>query len=448
MTIQSLHPLYSKFAPKWQRCRDAYEGDDAIKARGEVYLPQPTGLNQTEYQAYKLRALFYEAVSRTISGFVGAIARKDPKVEGPKSLEAFISDATADGVPLIEFIKNMCAETMLQGRAGILCDFDEKLNRAYLLLYQAESIVNWSDTSIVINEYVYETDPKDALNQVTVQQYRQMVLVDGVYTVFIWRKNNNASTQDEEYIVHEGPIVPTRRGMPLKSLPFFWLSMQGRTSQVENPPLLGMVNVALSHYRNSADLEHGRHFTGLPTLYLTGMVDESKPINVGSTGILMLPDVNSKVGYAEFTGQGLRSLETALSEKEKMMGVLGASVFHDGPKGVEAAETARIRTSGETSLLMGVTTAVEATLECALQFACDWTSMTQERVKVTLNHDFINSRIDGATLTGLVQAFQSGALTINQFLFNLKEGQLLAPDTDLEVEAAAVEAARQKVSGV
>lgn len=125
------------------------------------------------------------------------------------------------------------------------------------------------------------------------------------------------------------------------------------------------------------------------------------------------------------------------------MAVLGAAVFHRDGKGVEAAETARIRTSGETNLLAGIVTAVEETILAVLQCAAAWMSVT-DAIEVTLNRDFVDTKLDGPKLTGLVAAYQSGGLSLQQFLYNLQQGELLAPDTDIEQEAASLEAANAK----
>lgn len=441
MPIDSKHPLYDANIGIWKRCRTVYDGEDAVKEAGKAYLPRPGGLDDAEYAAYTQRALFYEAVGRTIAGFVGAIARKDPTIVASDKLEPIIADITADGLTLAELIKQLACEAILQARLGILVDYDEKQKRPYLTIYKTENITNWTDDMVVLSETVYEPDAEDQFKLKAVEQYRQLWLNEGVYTVTVWRKSvSPQSAAVTQWVVHS-EVVPRRSGKSFDAIPFYWLAPSGRTPRIEKPPLLGLVNVSLSHYRNSADLEHGRHFTGLPTLYICGYTGETE-IKVGSTSAILLPDHNAKVAYAEFNGAGLSSLETALATKEAMMAVLGASVFVAEKKGVEAADTARIRTSGETNLLSGVVTAIEEAVRQALTCAAEWMGIS-EKVEVTLNRDFVDIKLDGPTLTGLVQAYQAGALTIEQFLYNLKQGEMLAPDTDIDEEAAEVAVAQQ-----
>lgn len=437
MPITSIHPAYKANFPRWKKCRDNYEGEESVKAAKEEYLPKLAGQDRSEYEAYVKRALYYGAVGRSIEGFVGAIVRKPPGLKLPAKLDVFEKDATASGISLTEFIKRMACENLMQGRFGILVDFDDEKKRAYLSIYTAESITNWGDGFVVLKEVAYVKDGTDKFAQKEIEQYRELSLQDGVYTVNIWRKTESSlSVGADEWVIAE-TITPSKLGISLKEIPFFWCSCYGQSDKIEKPPLLALVNVAISHYRSSADLEHGRHFTGVPTLYVTGISNDGPPIYVGAASAIKLTDPASKVGYAEFSGQGLGSLEKALESKEHMMAVLGAAVFADQRKGVEAAETARIRSSGENSLLMGVVNSIEETLEAALLKAMEWMNATGE-LDIAINRDFVDSTLDPQTLAGLLKAYLSNAITLETLLWNMKQAEMLNPARTIEDEIAAL----------
>ncbi len=441
MPITSTHPLYDANIGRWQRCRDAYNGEDAVKAAGKKYLPPLGDQESAEYEAYKLRALYYEAVGRTIDGAVGSIARKPPQIVAPDAINPLLDNISGDGLGLMEMVKKLGAETLLIARLGIVVDYDEALGRPYLSIYPAESITNWRDDgTIVLLETVYETDPTDPFKQVAIQQYRELGLVDGHYTITVWRKKPDTLTNVPEWAVYE-TFIPTHRGAPLSEIPFFWLSNFGGAPRIEKPPLLGLVNVSYSHYRTSADLEHGRHFTGLPTLWIAGSSSDSGPIRVGSNTAIQLSDPTARVGFAEFTGQGLGSLENALDSKEHMMTVLGAAIFGHGKAGVESAETARIRISGEVSLLMSVVTAVEEVLEAAVTFAAQWMGVVGD-IDIDINRDFVDQKMDPMELQELVGAYVAGTITLETFLYNLQHAEMLPPDTTIKEEIAALAATK------
>jgi hypothetical protein len=139
-------------------------------------------------------------------------------------------------------------------------------------------------------------------------------------------------------------------------------------------------------------------------------------------------------------------LRDALLDKQNLMAMLGAAVFAGHRKGVEAAETHRIRSSGDTSLLLNVVAAVEAALQIALTYAARWTTGASGGVHVNLNRDLVDSTLDAQTLSGLVQAYVAGILPLESFLFNLKQVNLLEPTVIIADEA--VKLAKVAANGV
>ena len=437
MPIDSQHPIYAASVGRWTRLRTAYEGDDAVKAGDDAYLPRiSTKQTPKEYEAYKSRASFYDALSRTIDGFVGAVSRKPNEIVLPDGLEMFAEDATAEGTNLNEFIKHLCSENVLMARAGVLVDYDDTLNRAHFVSYPAESITNWGDGWVVLRETVYETGD-DGFETKAIEQYRHLAVVEGVYTVTIWRERQGAVADGGGKWVVYSVATPTRRGQSIATIPWVWLSTQGCTARISKPPMLGLADLALSHYRTSADLEHGRHYSGLPTLWISGIRSDEE-INVGSTAAILLEEPNAKVSYAQFDGDGLGSLERALAEKEEKMAALGAAILSQR-KGVESAETTKLRSTGESSLLMGVVSAVEECIRNALAIAAEWMSIAGEIV-VKINRDFVDVTIEPQMLLGMVAAYQAGTMSLEAFLYALQQGEMLPPDTDLVEEAAKLRA--------
>ena len=66
MSVDSVNPAYTHYKDRWQRCRDCFEGQDAIQAQGELYLPRLAEQNDDQYDAYKLRAGFFNAFLKAI----------------------------------------------------------------------------------------------------------------------------------------------------------------------------------------------------------------------------------------------------------------------------------------------------------------------------------------------------------------------------------------------
>ncbi len=430
MGIDSKHPLYSAKLDQWCRCRYTFEGEDAVKEEKGLYLPKLSGqksYTDSSYLNYLKRASFYNGVARTVSGLVGAVMRNSPVIEG---MDGELSkDITGTGISLNSFISYMLTEQLLTGRQGVMVDHDGI--RPYLTGYTTENITNWIKDdgikeTIVLKESFRRFSPTDPYNSSYEDRYRELILDEEGYTVRVWEEKDQEFKVVEEY-------RPVNKGKGLDGIPFVSVSLGALNFNPETPPLLGLVDINLSHYRTSADLEHGRHFTALPTPYVTGAASEDEDmLRIGAETAWMLPDANCKAGFLEFTGQGLGALETALDQKRSMMASLGAQLLEGQKNGVEASETLRIRQNSEASTLMTVVQSVEAGIQKALQHMADWNG--GGKVTVKLNRDFSSSQLQPQQMTALMSAWQSGAISHETFLWNMKRGEILDPDTSIEEE--------------
>jgi hypothetical protein len=423
MGIESKHPYYVEASNQWSRIRDSFEGSDAIKNKGVDYLPKLSGQDKAQYDAYRLRAVYYNGIERTVSGLVGAVMRVDPIMELPPKLEELMDDITGTGVSLNDFISMMLSEHLLMGRQGVLVDRNEE--RPYLTGYTTEQVTNWLDDTVVLQETYRQIDPKDKYKSEYAIQYRELTKdEDGKYVVRIWRDVSGWKIVDEKY--------PTMRGDGLDGIPFVALSGDGFNFEPTMSSLLALADTGLSLYRTSADLEHGRHFTALPTPYVTG-IDIDSELSIGSGSAWVLPNEQSKVGYLEFSGQGLKALEVAMDEKRSMMASLGAQLLQAQKSGVEATDTVRLRQNAEASTLVSTVKSVEQAIQTALQVMAEWEGITGD-ISLKLNTDFVDTKINAQDMTSLMGAWQSGAISHETFLYNMKRGEILAPDVSIEDE--------------
>ena len=423
MGIESKHPLYLETENKWTRVRDSFLGSDKVKSQGEVYLPKLSSQDKDQYTSYVMRAMYVNAIKNTVQGLVGAVMRIDPVIKAPDRILELTQDITGTGVSLNDFISNMLSEQLLMGRQGILIDRTE--DRAYLSGYTTEQMTNWMDGVIVLKETYVSHDINDVYDMTYEVQYRELMIdEDGKYLVRIWRENTGWNVWNE--------IYPTKVGQALDEIPFVALSGNELNLNPTQPPLLSLVDTNLSMYRTSADLEHGRHFTALPTPYVTG-IDGDSELKIGSGSAWILPDSSSKAGYLEFTGQGLQALEKAVEEKRSIMASLGASLLQTEKSGVESAEAVRLRQNSETSVLVGAVLSVQEGIAKALSFMAEWEGVSGD-IEVELNTDFSDTKISAQDLTALMGAWQSGGISHETFLHNMKKGEVLPNDVSVEDE--------------
>lgn len=445
MSVKFTHPLYHKFESKWKRCEDAVAGSDDIKDCGGEYLPKLSGQTDDEYDGYKARALWYGATARTIQGLAGAIMRKPPVVTVPDGMVEDLKDITLSGTSLENLIASLTTETLKTGRNGLLVEMSNMGGtnaRPYWVMYTADQIVNWKTARVngeeklilvVLKEYS-AVEGEDEFEVKVQCVYRVLSLDAAGYHVRIFTPRPNSDAFDIE------DITPVKRGTPLKEIPFCFIGSVNNDPTPAKPPLLDLVDVNLSHYKSSADLEHGRHFCGLPTPWAVGFDPKTTKLEIGSSRCWISKDANAKVGMLEFTGQGLGALVTALEEKAAEMAVLGARMLEAQKSSVEATQTHKIRLSGEQSALQSVAGSIgHATTKC-LRWHALWKGIQAvEDIRAELNKDYAANGMTSEELSALTAALQAGSISYETFYYNLQRGELTRPDVTAEEEKELID---------
>ena len=113
MPVNSTHLDYDANLPAWLRARDVIAGEDVVKAGGERYLPRLDAQTDDEYAAYKHRAAFFNATSRSADGYVGLIFRRPPFIKLPVEKSAL-------GLALSAFKND--ADMLGSGRISVSCN--------------------------------------------------------------------------------------------------------------------------------------------------------------------------------------------------------------------------------------------------------------------------------------------------------------------------------------
>lgn len=423
MPIDTKHPQYLDYQDDWTDCRQVYEGERAVKKAGVRHLPKLTGQTNEEYEAYKKRALFYSITSKTLGALVGMALDEPPSLTYPDKMKPYFEDDS--GTQFYELFGTTVQELCLTGRFGVLVDRPAAGGAPYFTMYPTECIINWrlSDDKhyemVVLMENILEQDAADEYIQVIKTQYRKLEIVGGKLQITTYTTAEQAGTFNQSL-----PTTITNTGIEMAYIPFVCATPNGLEITPCKPPMLDIVNVNLSHYRTSADLEHGRHFTGLPTPWITGA--EAATMHIGSTKAWVIPSHQAKVGFLEFTGQGLQSLEKALNEKQGQLASMSARLIDNSSKGSEAAETVRLRYMSETASLKTVVRAAQALLNRAYGIAKEMEGYAGDLL-ISLNMDFLDSRLTAADVKAWTEAYLKRSISKEIYVHNLRKGKALPP---------------------
>ena len=417
MSVNSLNKEYQASVDDWKLVNDCVKGERAVKFRKQRYLPKPnasdkTKENEDRYASYLARAQFVNFTARTKRALIGSVFRKKPEIEMPSALEYLIEDASRNGIKLENLIKLSVGDVLETGRGGILADYpqaEEALtlaetmkNRAYVIHYPARQIINWhvnqgGQLDLVVLKEQEEVQEGTGFDYVSEDRYRVLILVDSVYQQWYY----------DEGGVRIWQATPLdSAGRTFNEIPWSWLGAEDNDETLDISPLLDIANINIGHYRNSADYEESSFVAGQPMLHID--IGETSPDlwkEENPNGVLVgaKRGIITRGGKMELVQAEPNNLPNeAMKRKEEQMVAIGARIIQDNT-GVETAEAARIRHSGETSVLISIVENVESGYERVLRFCARFMGADEESIAVNLNRDFFDSKLSAQEVMAIIQ---------------------------------------------
>lgn len=139
-------------------------GQDAIAKKGEIYLPNPSPIDEDEivkyqrYQDYQKRAVYYNATRRTANAMAGMVFAKYPTLDIPPELERIKTNVDGGSLSLVGQARQAFLMLLLKGRGGLLADYPYVPSDEYkptkaqvkkynyvpkIRLFEPKHIINW-----------------------------------------------------------------------------------------------------------------------------------------------------------------------------------------------------------------------------------------------------------------------------------------------------------------
>lgn len=440
MKIDELHPEYNLRITQWTRCRAAFDGGDAIKAGGELYLPRiSTDQTDQQYAKYKQQALWYGACRATLDLYTGMVFSKAVQYTGIAADDALVTDSDMAGKPFSEVMESALDDVIKFGRYGILVDFSGQVPpgtsqkkakqleaRPYCAAYSCFDIRNWHTSRInghmMLDGLILAEGDK---------KRRWLILDDSGFHAQVWIESEKSDATGKKVWAMESDMVPLFNGKPMAFIPFFFFDAEYGSSKCETPPLLELVDINISHYITMAELEHGRFFCGLPMAIFAGFnFKEGEKVVMGSSEAYSSSDAAAKAYWMEFTGAGLSELRLARSEKEDWLSHLGGGLLNPGTTGAEAAETMKIRRSGANATLASIASAVSMVGTKVLSLMSQWSGGPE--VSVSLNTEFLPASVSPQEIDSLLKAVQSGDFRRLDFIKRLQVAGIIGQAEDAD----------------
>ena len=408
-----------KSLTRWTLVRDICAGgDEAVLGKYLPYLNKhdQSQENKDRNAAYRERAVLYNATGRTRDGLLGLAFLRDPKGldKLPEKLQYLTKDCDGAGISLYQQSQGTLMNVLETGRHGLYVDYSDALKGPIIKAYRAEDITNWrpsivdGKTVLTLVVLFEQAEIEDGYAIECVDQWRELLLEDGVFKVRIWQRPADG---DEPVVIEE--IIPRSKGGPLDFVPFAFVGAQNNDTAIDEAPLYDLAYVNRAHYRNSADYEDSVFLVGQAQPWISGLTEEwrdhlEKQGNTytGSRAAMLLP-VNGAYGFAQ-AGPNSMAKE-AMDQKEAQMLSLGARL-------VEATKASNTATESEndkeasTSVLSMCAANVSDAYTKAIQWCARYLDLTlEDDAAFAINQDFTSMKADATLITALVAGWQAGA---------------------------------------
>ena len=406
---------------------------------------------------YRSDARYTNFTGRTKNGLIGAVFRREPTVDLPKSVEYLKGDATGNKLSLTKLAQEAVGEVLQAGRYGLLVDYPasqegltveqvSELNlAARIYKYKAESIINWHcelingqyQLTLVVLQETQLTMREDGFTWEELTCYRVLKIKDGKYVQQLWNEHDEIVN---EYLPRDF------HGNTWDYIPFVFVGAEDNDTIVDPAPLYDLAELNIGHLRNSADYEESVHITGQPTLFMTTDMSAQAWKDLNPNGIL----IGSRKGHNLGTSGSATMLQpdpnqladVVMQRKEEQAVMIGARLILPASNN-ETAEKARLQHAGENSVLSiiagNVEDAINQCIEWAIVFMSANPEAETEQVVFELNDQFFDLTIDPQLIMAQIQLFNNGMIAKADMRKYLRKVGTIEPgrtdeDIDEEVE--------------
>ena len=437
MALDDKHPEYSNRLGEWLQMRDTYAGEREVKRKRLTYLPAteamiqdgmttPSSPGWKDYEAYLMRAYYHDVVHDAVKAMIGIMHMKPAVIKLPPRLAPMMDKATIQGEGLQLLIRRINEAQLVYGRCGLLVDAptgaDPLQALPYIAFYEPERIINWDAGRrdegrnilelVVLDESGFQ---REGFTWVTERKHR--VLTRGIPASLEsgWVRPELADNfavcvkvNDMSMPIPQDFIIPQIAGRPLQEIPFTFIGCNDLVPEPDNPPLLGLSNLALAIYRGEADYRQTLFLQGQSTLVIIGPTDnEDEQLRVGAKGVINLRQ-GSDAKYITVGVGGLGEMRQSLTSDKADAATWGVQFMDIGSARGETGEPLRIRVAARTTTITNIAQAAGVGLENALKQCAIWVGEDPATVSVVPQTDFADQSVAGAALLAFMQAKQLG----------------------------------------
>ena len=454
---------YSRMAPKWDLADALLGGTDALRSRGETYLPRHDKETRKNYDNRLSRATLVNVYEDTLDTLSGKPFTEDIVLgeDVPKAVEDLMEDVDQQGTALQPFCRAWFREAWAKAFSHVLVDhpigekkFDGAGNvrprtldddrrdglRPYWVRIRPEN---------VLAAYAEVVDGRERLVHVRILEVsvervgweevcveRIKVLEPGTWQVLKYDETR------KEWVEESSGATG------LDYIPLFTFYAGKRVGLHEaKPPLHDLAHLNISHWQSSSDQRNVLTVARFPILAASGFTPEvvvgpdgqsSQKVDIGPNTYLTTEAPEGKWYYVEHTGAAIEAGRKDLEDLERQMATYGAEFLKRRPGGETA--TGRALDSAEaTSYLASTVMDFQDCVAQLLQATSDWLRLGVPGGTVRVKGEFSMQEVESSELDALHKARDRRDISRRTYLLELQRRKVLSAEFDLEADAELLE---------
>lgn len=428
----------ASYYPIWQRNRHVIDGERSIRQNCHLYLPPHPMMSPGQYRAFIHRVPFFPAASRTLAGLIGLMFRKAPTIQAPDNLLPILNTITRRGDPIGKLGETVARELLVTNFVGLLVDYPPSPaglslsqaqahgNRPSINLYRAESILG-AEPGIVGNRQV--------LTRVRLKEedgsIRELVLIDGVYTVILHRDNGTGS------FVADDPVVPLASGKPLDRIPFVIGNTDGEWEPTI-PPMADMCAHNVQYFLAQANLAQTHHFSTIPIYVVTGADVTPEDIPVYPGAAWTFDKDTAKAEVLEYKGTAVEALRQSVQDIKEEMAAIGSRILASEKASKESADALSIRRASENAVLASTARIVSRIINDALDIIEYWMGLPDETLEFEVNTDFNPMALTSLDITARLGLVQANVISKEAFVQMMMDSGDLPETFDYDLDQSKI----------
>jgi hypothetical protein len=479
MALDDRHPEFVGKVGEWIQMHDTYKGEREVKRKRLDYLPPseamiqdgmttPSSPGWKDYEAYLTRAFYHDVVRDAVKAMIGIMHMKPAIITLPPRLAPMMDKATIQGEGMQMLIRRINEAQLVYGRCGLLVDAPTGVDPAdalpYISFYDPQRIINWDSGRrdegrnqlelVVLDESGFQ---REGFTWVAERKHRILTRGSPESLESGWTRPQLTDpymvcvkVNDMSMPIPDDFITPSIAGRNLTDIPFVFIGANDLVPEPDEPPLLGLSNLALAIYRGEADYRSTLFYQGQQTLVIIGGnvsdVDENEQLRIGNKGVIDLR-IGGDAKYIGVSAAGLGEMRQAITNDDTKAAQFGVQFMDVGSARGASGEALRIRVAARTTTIQQIAVAAGAGLESALKLAAQWVGEDPDEVSVVPQTDFADANVAGASLLAFMQAKQLGLPLSLKSLHRMMQLNDMT-DMDFEEENDQIEEESESLVGM